>query len=153
MYITTNKQNSADRAQGLRYFAYFRPLGVIGMTTSNKQFIKREHGERDEVEFSYRYVGVDAKVVDILKKTLGYLNPIINRNAENSYVVILALDSRINPDDIHDFNKDLKLPSDKYGVYISFFTEYDHAGFNLPEYVREFYLKVGGQFDVSFVNI
>ncbi len=27
--LTTNKQNSADRAQGLRYFAYFRPLGVI----------------------------------------------------------------------------------------------------------------------------
>ena len=27
--LTTNKQNSADRAQGLRYFAYFRPLGNI----------------------------------------------------------------------------------------------------------------------------
>jgi len=27
--LTTNKQNSADRAQGLRYFAYFRPLPHI----------------------------------------------------------------------------------------------------------------------------
>tara|TARA_B100000508_G_scaffold92335_1_gene72085 strand:+ start:1591 stop:1710 length:120 start_codon:yes stop_codon:yes gene_type:complete len=29
MFLTTNKQNSADRARGLRYFAYFRTLALI----------------------------------------------------------------------------------------------------------------------------
>ena len=33
MCLTTNKQNSADRARGLRYFAYFRPLCTMKRTT------------------------------------------------------------------------------------------------------------------------
>jgi hypothetical protein len=35
--LTLNKQNSADRAQGLRYFTYFRPLFYkISSKTSKK---------------------------------------------------------------------------------------------------------------------
>jgi hypothetical protein len=39
MYITTNKQNSADRAQGLRYFAYFRTLAATDDATKNNTHI------------------------------------------------------------------------------------------------------------------
>ena len=41
---TTNKQNSADRAQGLRYFAYFRPLCFFEENGHSVQnIIKNEH--------------------------------------------------------------------------------------------------------------
>ena len=132
---------------------YIRLLGVIGMTTDNKIFIEREYGDKDEVEFSFRYVDIDSRHVQKLKKRLGDLKHEVHQNSENSFVLVLPLDLKLNADDINSLNQDLKLSTDKYGVYISFYTGYDHAGFNLPEYVREFYLIVGGQFDVSTVNI
>lgn len=39
MLITTNKQNSAGRAQGLRYFVYFRPLAAIRKKLHNSYFV------------------------------------------------------------------------------------------------------------------
>tara|TARA_B100000508_G_scaffold2381_1_gene1840 strand:+ start:427 stop:927 length:501 start_codon:yes stop_codon:yes gene_type:complete len=70
---TTNKQNSADRAQGLRYFAYFRPLCAIKtiMNSSLKIAVNKESEEELVKCLDFKNSkNIDSSQYDFIEKAL-----------------------------------------------------------------------------------
>ena len=115
--------------------------------------IEREHGEFDKVEFSFRYVNLNEKQLSHIRKTMPEIENSINKLRNSNYVLSIPLEENLNSNLFKKIISELELDDSNYGIWISFTSEYDHSGFRLPKYVKEFYLTVGGQFDCSTINI
>ena len=115
--------------------------------------IKREFGEFDKVKFAFRYLGVNEKERIFIQKELSDLELRTNKIENVVYVINFPLTNEIKPERIKKLNRQLELPQTKFGIFISFTTNYDHAGFQLPKEIREFYQIVGGEFDCSIIMI
>lgn len=115
--------------------------------------IERELGEFDNVKFSFRYLNVDDNEREIIEKELSDLNLKVNKIETEDYVITFPLTKEIDSERIKMLNDKMKLSSSKYGIYIAFTTNYDHAGFRLPDKIKEFYQKVGGEFDCSIITL
>lgn len=116
-------------------------------------FIKREGGEFDKVKFTFRYIGVNIDERNLIEKELSDLALNINEIQNEVYVITFPLTKEIESERIKTLNEKMKLSTSKYGYYISFTTNYDHAGFRLPKEIRDFYQVVGGEFDCSIIMI
>lgn len=125
---------------------------VIDMSTIE---IKREHGQLDTIKCSFRYILLTKNQKDQIEKEFKSTKTNIESNLskENGYVVILDLDKSIDPERIKKLNRRLGIGEEKYGVWVSLTTYYDHSGFGFPDYVVEFIRIVGGQVDVSIIMI
>lgn len=115
--------------------------------------IKREFGEFDKVKFTFRYLGVNEKEQILIKNELSDLALKINKTENQVYVITFPLIKEIEPERIKSLNKKMELSKSKYGISVSFTTNYDHAGFRLPEEIKDFYQIVGGEFDCSIIMI
>lgn len=116
-------------------------------------FIKREGREFDKVKFTFRYIGVNIDERNLIEKELSDLTLNINEIQNEVYVITFPLTKEIESERIKTLNEKMKLSTSKYGFYISFTTNYDHAGFRLPKEIRDFYQVVGGEFDCSIIMI
>ena len=115
--------------------------------------IKREFGEFDKVKFTFRYLAVNEKERIFIQKELSDLELRTTKIENEVYVINFPLTNGIEPERIKKINQRLELPQTKFGISISFTTNYDHAGFRLPKEIREFYQIVGGEFDCSIIMI
>ena len=119
----------------------------------NIVLIEREHGEFDKVEFSFRYVNLNKQQFEHIQKTIPDIEKSINKLKNSSYVLSIPLEENLNSNLFKKINDDLVLDDSKYGIWVSFTTEYDLSGFRLPKHVNDFHLNVGGQFDCSIINL
>ena len=119
----------------------------------NTMKIIREFGEFDEVEFTFRYLDVNEKERTFIENELSDLELNTNKIENEVYVINFPITNETDPNRIKKINKKLELPFNKFGLYVSFTTNYDHAGFGLPKEIREFYQIVGGEFDCSILMI
>ena len=115
--------------------------------------IKREFGEFDKIKFTFRYLGLSKKERIFIQKELSNLELKTNKTENEVYVINFPLTNEIEPERIKKINQKLELPQTKFGIFISFTTNYDNAGFRLPKEIREFYQIVGGEFDCSIIMI
>ena len=117
--------------------------------------IKREYGQLDIIEFSFRYIRLteDQKsaIENEFKGTT--INLKSNLSKTNGHVLILDLEESIEPKTIKELNERLEIDAAKFGVWVSLTTYYDHSGLSFPDYVVNFIRIVGGQIDVSTVMI
>lgn len=115
--------------------------------------IKRERGEFDKVKFTFRYLGINIDERNLVEKELSDLALKINEIENEVFVITFPLTKEIESERIKILNEKMELSNSKYGIYISFTTNYDHAGFRLPKGIRDFYQVVGGEFDCSIIMI
>jgi hypothetical protein len=117
--------------------------------------IKREHGELDIINFSFRYIQLTEVQKNEIEKELYEKNTVIESISSNTNenVVIIDLDKSINPETIRTINKRLDIDETKFGIWVSLTSCYDHSGIRFPDYVIEFIRIVGGQVDVSIITI
>ncbi|TXD80699.1 hypothetical protein ESY87_19460 [Subsaximicrobium wynnwilliamsii] len=115
--------------------------------------IEREFGEFDKVKFTFRYLGVNEKERIFIQKELADLELKTNKIENEVYVINFPLTDEIESERVKTINEKLELPLTKFGISVSFTTNYDHAGFRLPKKIREFYQIVGGEFDCSIIMI
>ena len=115
--------------------------------------IKREFGEFDKVKFTFRFLGVKTEERNFIENELSDLALKINKIENDVYVITFPLTKDVSSERIKILNEKLMLNNSKYGIYVSFTTNYDHAGFRLPEEIKDFYRVVGGEFDCSIIMI
>lgn len=115
--------------------------------------IKREFGEFDKVKFTFRYLGVNNNERYLIETELSDLTLKINKQQNDVFVITFPLTKEIGSQRIKNLNKKMELSNSKYGIFVSFTTNYDHAGFRLPKEIKDFYHIVGGEFDCSIIMI
>ena len=117
--------------------------------------IKREHGQLDKINFSFRYILLTENQKNEIEKEFNGTTTDLksNHSKTNGYVVIIDLDKSINPATIKKINERLDIDETKFGVWVSLTTNYDHSGLSFPDYVVDFIKIVGGQIDVSTIMI
>ncbi len=118
----------------------------------NILLIERDNGEFDEVEFSFRYINLNERQFLHIQKAIPDVEKSVNKSKNSTYVLSVPLDENLNSNLVKKINSDLGLDDSNFGIWISFTSEYDHSGYTLPTYVKDFYLNVGGQFDCSIIN-
>ncbi len=115
--------------------------------------IEREYGEFDKVEFSFRYINLNEQQLSHIQKTTTGIEKSIKKLKNSTYILSVSLEENLSSNMFKKINSDLELDDSNYGIWISFTSEYDHSGFRLPKYVKDFYITVGGQFFCSIINI
>ncbi|MFK5983596.1 MAG: hypothetical protein QM499_11825 [Flavobacteriaceae bacterium] len=89
----------------------------------------------------------------LIEKELSDLVIKVNEIKTHIYVITFPLTKEINPERIKHLNNKMELNNSKYGIFVLFTTNYDHAGFRLPKEIKGFYQIVGGEFDCSMIII
>jgi hypothetical protein len=114
--------------------------------------IERENGEFDKVEFLFRYVNLNSEQFQYIQNEISNLNISSRKLKDATFVITLPLNKNANPKKIVEINNHLNLNDCDFGICISFTSNYDHSGFRLPKFIKEFYKEVGGEFDCSIIN-
>ena len=99
-------------------------------------------------KFKKEFVGLNYKIVDLAKIPIesapGMFTILINLDKKREYI---KFTKRINY-----FIKRHKLTSKSFGIRANLVTARDMDGVRIPDYVIEFYKKVGGTIDFSFIS-
>ena len=115
--------------------------------------IEREGGELDIVTFSFRFTDLSSTEIAFVQTEIGDRLDFINEPEIGKFITAFPITKDIDTSTVIKIIDKLNLTNEKYGLWISHTTEYDHSGFRLPKLIRDFYLKVGGEFNVSIIMI
>lgn len=109
--------------------------------------------ENAEVAVSFRMCGVSEPE---MRKWMGIIVGIPcewhRQKGTDEYVFICDLDEVVKTQKLQDVLTTEKLP-DEHGLYVSLVSDRDNDGVRLASFISEFYRKVGGTIDFSYVSV
>ena len=102
----------------------------------------------------FRFIHFSVRLLPQLIEALpGVTIEIKKRNRKVGLVAIFPVRRDIPCDKLVTFIRKNKIPSDKYGLWVSLVSERDSNGVHVPDFAVKLLQKTGGQLDFSFTFV
>lgn len=120
--------------------------------------IEREFGNPDEINFSFRFFDQNLKNKTIIENELieNHIKFELFYTEIHQYVIIINLNVHNKAQLIgliRQIIEKLNIDKESFGVYASIISYYDHSGISFPREICELIRDVGGNIDISIINI